>query len=307
MLSLFISVITIPFIVSSTSTPRFVTYVDKVEGWWPDSNILKAWGVPGFTAPYSYNVINLAFLTSGTASDALAPWVDPTKYFSASTMENITGLTNPTDDQFRSSLKQLYSSINVKLMVSCFGASDYPTGSDPVAMGKQIASFVTKYELDGADIDWEDSAAFNSGDGKGEYWLANLTSTMRANLPSSSIITHAPQAPYFMGSQQYAAGGYLYVDDVVGDDIDWYNVQFYNQGSSDYTTFNTLFVSSDGWATKSSVYQMILGDNDLGIKISSDKIVVGKPVTQGDADNTGYVTANNLKTIFSEAITKSNG
>jgi len=241
-------------------------------------------------------------------TDALDPWIDPTKFFSASTMQNITGQANPTDDQFRTSLKQLYASINVKLLVSAFGAGDYPTKTyDPVTLGTQIAQFVVKYQLDGIDIDWEDSSAFQSGDGTGEYWLSNLTSTMRSNLPSSSIITHAPQAPYFMGKNTYAAGAYLYIDNAVGNDINWYNIQFYNQGSSSYDSFQTLFVTSNGWSTHSSVYQMINGNNDMQIKISSDKIVVGKPCSQGDADNTGYVAPNSLETIFNQAIKQSNG
>ena len=47
---------------------------------------------------------------------------------------------------------------------------------------------------------------------------------------------------------------------------------------------------------------MINGDNDFNIKINASRIVVGKPVTQGDATNTGYVDPNDLQSIFSQAI-----
>ncbi len=69
--------------------------------------------------------LHIAFLQSSVQpTDALDPWVDPTKFFSAATMQNITGCASPTDDQFRTSLKTLYQSENVQVIVSCFGAGD---------------------------------------------------------------------------------------------------------------------------------------------------------------------------------------
>ncbi len=39
------------------------------------------------------------------------------------------------------------------------------------------------------------------------------------------IITHAPQAPYFCGNDElFNNGGYLTVNNAVGDTIDWYNM-----------------------------------------------------------------------------------
>ena len=130
---------------------------------------------------------------------------------------------------------------------------------------------------------------------------------MRSELGSSYIITHAPQAPYFMGTNTYKAGAYLYVQQQVGDDIDWYNVQFYNQGTSKYDTYQTLFVESDGWSTKTAVFEMIAGANDMGVKIPADMIVVGKPVNQGDADNTGYVAPDTLESAFQQGIKANKG
>lgn len=134
--------------------------------------------------------------------------------------------------------------------------------------------------------------------GAGVDWLITCTNTLRSLLPASKgyIITHAPQAPYFMSS--YAQGGYLTVDKQAGDAINWYNVQFYNQGSSEYETYETLFVSSDGWATNTAVLQM------QSSGISLDKIVVGKPVTQAGVDNTGYDTLSELSSIISQALSE---
>ena len=62
-------------------------------------------------------------------------------------------------------------------------------------------------KLDGVDIDWEDTGAFQKG--TGEAWLIAFTTQLRNALPNA-IITHAPQAPYFVGDiRQYPKGGYL--------------------------------------------------------------------------------------------------
>ena len=50
------------------------------------------------------------------------------------------------------------------------------------------------------------------------------------------IVTHAPQAPYF-SSTSYKNGAYVTVNQKVGNLIDFYNVQFYNQGDTTYDTY----------------------------------------------------------------------
>ena len=50
------------------------------------------------------------------------------------------------------------------------------------------------------------------------------------------IITHAPQGPYFMGTSKYPNDAYNKIHRDVGSEIDFYNVQFYNQGSTSYNT-----------------------------------------------------------------------
>jgi chitinase len=57
-------------------------------------------------------------------------------------------------------------------------------------------------------------------------------------LPDRTI-THAPQGPYF--SNSYPKGAYLTVNAQVGNMIDFYNVQFYNQGNTGYDSYSALF------------------------------------------------------------------
>ncbi len=137
------------------------------------------------------------------------------------------------------------------------------------------------------DIDWEDTPAFLKADGSGEDWLITLTTELRKLLPDK-IITHAPQAPYFCNNDtataQYPKGAYRAVHAAVGDQIDFYNIQFYNQGTTMYENAQDLFNISSGWAPGTSINEII------AFGVPSNKVILGKPAGVGDANN-GYMTA----------------
>ena len=82
--------------------------------------------------------------------------------------------------------------------------------------------------LDGVDLDYEDNEAMKAG--TAVQWLIDCTIAIREKIPASEgyILTHAPQAPYFVGDAVYPDDAYLEVNRQVGHLIDWYNVQFYN-------------------------------------------------------------------------------
>jgi len=42
----------------------------------------------------------------------------------------------------------------------------------------------------------------------------------------------------------YPNGAYQDVHKIVGHLIDWYNVQFYNQGDTEYNTYELLFIDA---------------------------------------------------------------
>lgn len=78
--------------------------------------------------------------------------------------------------------------------MSAFGSTDAPTtwGEDPNELASTFASFVKQYQLDGIDVDYEDSEAMNLQNGAAEQWIIDFTKALRAELPQGQyLITHA--------------------------------------------------------------------------------------------------------------------
>jgi chitinase len=181
-------------------------------------------------------------------------------------------------------------------MVSAFGSTQAPTsaGIDVVDCANKLAKFVIDNQFDGVDIDWEDTPAFNRNDSSGENWLINITTLLRERLGPGRIITHAPQAPYF-SKGLYPKGGYLTVDQQVGYMIDFYNVQFYNQGVGTYDNAERLFNVSGDWAPYSSINEI----TTIG-GVPASKVVLGKPATTADGNN-GWMSAADLNAAIKAA------
>ena len=85
-----------------------------------------------------------------------------------------------------------------------------------------MAQWVKSNGLDGIDVDYEDLAAMNRGDGAAEKWVSDFTTTLRKTLPKGQyILTHAPLAPWLAPSHQFAAGAYVKINKNVGSMIDF--------------------------------------------------------------------------------------
>ena len=67
-------------------------------------------------------------------------------------------------------------------------------GLSPLDCANKLATFVLDNNLDGCDVNWQDSAALKSG--KGYEWLLIFHNHLKTLIPTS-IITHSPSASYF--------------------------------------------------------------------------------------------------------------
>ncbi|KZT52238.1 glycoside hydrolase family 18 protein [Calocera cornea HHB12733] len=254
---------------SAQAAPHWVAYSDE---WVSGEN-----GPPDASVIAGFNVFVLSFLmTSGPADQALE-WT-------------------LIDAATRTSVKAQYAAAGIKLLVSAFGSTDAPTsdGEDPTTLAQSMAAWVQEYDLDGIDIDYEDFNAFNAGTDAAVTWLVTFTQALRAELPSGQyIITHAPVAPWF-SEAKYPAGSYLDVDAQAGTDIDWYNIQFYNQGTTEYTTCAGLLTASSTTWPNTALFQIEAAG------VSLNKLVIGKPADTADATN-GYIAPATLATCVEQA------
>lgn len=160
--------------------------------------------------------------------------------------------------------------------------------ADVPGLARQIADFVIARGLDGVDVDFEDTAGFESGSSyDGVAFLVSLTRELAAALPAGrNLVTHAPQPPYL--APGFEGGPYLKVLQQAGDDISWINLQYYNNpGFQDPGQITGL----SGSPFVSSVTGLARGVG--GVTWPVDKIAIGKPVTSIDA-HTGYLPVDDL-------------
>lgn len=186
-------------------------------------------GVPGYAQETIYNHIALTFWGCNDVMDMVKVWDDPITYLGSETGEGTT------KDEIQKNLKKKYNDGGVKILISAFGATEHPTSAniDPTTCATKLGNYVLGNNLDGVDLDWEDNAAMEAG--LGEQWLITFTKKLREMIPNH-IITHAPQGPYFK-DDHYVNRAYVAIHESVGNLIDFYNVQFYNQGNTEYNSY----------------------------------------------------------------------
>ena len=118
---------------------------------------------------------------------------------------------------------------------------------------------------------------------------------LRKKLPSHKIVCTV-SAGYFTGWAKYPKGAFLHVHRQKGSLIDFYNVRYFDQGDSTYSTGQALFNVSTGWAVRTAVNQLVTKG------VEQNKIVVGKPAAVGDADAASFMAPADLSAAIAAEI-----
>ncbi|KAL4482071.1 hypothetical protein ABPG73_000595 [Tetrahymena malaccensis] len=263
---------------------RSIAYINSVNKWWGPDIIYDSFGLNS-----NYDIVILSFWLSQQGA------FDSVKLYE-NIYENLgTKQFGCSNSEAQKTILDLFHQKQKKLFIAAFGGTDFPTSQNPLDVANKLSDWVKNNPyIDGIDIDYEDNEAILNG--TGVQWLIIFQQQLRLRLGNQYIITHAPQAPYF-SKQYYQEGGYYKLHKQVGHSIDWYNIQFYNQGDSNtYDTFDKLFISS-GPPFLGTSYKEIIQINQIPI----EKLVLGKPATKQDVYNTGYVNPYDLGKLVRQA------
>jgi len=276
--SLLVALLLIPLALSAG--PRKVIYID--DGNWnsPQTSIIGA-------ANAGFNVIILAFYMHTGPSDFLTAW---------------QGLSSSTKS---STISTLHSKGAVLLVSFGGGADGNPYTLDAYSTGQTVGKYAKAQQLDGVDFDLENFDQGFTVNGHSSAWTinwcVNITLGAQNGFGSNAILTHAPQSPYFgpIGATNTwagSSGGYTAVYNKLKGVLTFFNLQFYNQGSSCYETYNSLFENGNGACglPGTSVAEI----NKAGVDMEA--IVIGKPVHPNDASD-GYIAPATLHSYFQEA------
>jgi len=248
------------------------------------------WNTVKSAVDAGYNVILLAFLLSTTAADMAQVW------FTAGAAAQLAAL-------------RYAHGKGAVLMVSAGGSTDSPwaTFADGTSYGTYVGQWAKQNNLDGVDFDVENfGPGFVAGRLNGDQLAQYLANASIAAKKYVKFVSHAPQAPYFgpagpSGSAFWpgTSGGYSGVEVKSSGAVDFYNVQFYNQGSTCYTTYAGLFNSS---ASDCAVFPGTSVKEIVSYGVPLPKITVTKYLETSDASN-GYVSASVLNGYLSHAAT----
>lgn len=184
---------------------------------------------------------------------------------------------------------------NKKCILAAGGEYLDPLDYDAISYGTALAKYAIEHQFEGVDLDIE-RISMNP---QTIQWLIDATLAVRQisnefNYPLQ--ISHAPQAPFFSSD-----GGYSDVERGTNGIIEYYNIQYYNQGGWEYQSYKnyeSLFDEQYNNIENPSCIPSIIKQG-----ISGDKLIIGKPITQSDVNNTGYIPLETLENILKKAIT----
>ena len=191
------------------------------------------------------------------------------------------------------------------VMVAAAGASFGQTSGDYVvggggSFGTNCANWATTNYLDGVDLDFENFLAPDmranglTGAQTVQYLIdaSNAVKSTNANL----IVTHAPQSPYMGPGADVALSVPGYSNQAGGvlagtTNIDWLNIQFYNQGPGSSETYQLQFINSGSAHPNQSISQI---RTNGGVRFN--QIVMGKNLLPDDGGAATYTSPQELGT-----------
>jgi len=154
-------------------------------------------------------------------------------------------------------------------------------------MVKMQVILLKKNNLDGIDFNMENlifkTFGTNSHMDKDQTidWLVDATKKARDILGLDAIITHSPQSPYF--NELEFLSGYLDFYKKVGNTIDYFLIQYYNQGDT-YLTYKSQFIENEDRKHPGTAVKELI---DRGIP--KEIIIVGKAMQKHDAKEESLV------------------
>ncbi|CAM3928916.1 Glycosyl hydrolases family 18 [Vibrio aerogenes CECT 7868] len=168
--------------------------------------------------------------------------------------------------------------------------------SSAQAFGTGAAEFALQHGFDGVDFDIE-NIQLNS---TSLAWLAKATNACLSVSGAENLsISHAPQGPYFTGP-----GGYAALESATQGRIDAYYIQYYNQGTwayQSYENYDSMFATTYNDSGRDYANPTSITSISQQQGIPAEKLYVGKPVSTKDLDGTGYLSPEDLTAILKQA------
>ncbi|CAL2106394.1 Glyco_hydro_18 domain-containing protein [Tenacibaculum sp. 190524A02b] len=184
---------------------------------------------------------------------------------------------------------------NKKCILAAGGANLAPLHFVAKDFGTELANFAIQYGFDGVDLDIENLTTPPTQEEIN--WLVEATKAVK-KVNKNLLISHAPQATYFTNN-----GGYSLVEKGTGGAIDYYNIQYYNQGSWGYQTYSNyddiFTIMYENQVNETSIPSIIKQG------VPANKLMVGKPITiqdLGSPKSTGYIPLEGLTKIINQAL-----
>lgn len=97
--------------------PVRFTYINSINSWNSQNDILAGMGVPGFAPSHSYNYVALAFWSFVGPLDMAKVWDDPVQFIKPHPQ------LGSTKDAMQKAIKKKYNDAGISLMISAFGAT----------------------------------------------------------------------------------------------------------------------------------------------------------------------------------------